>query len=102
MNGTKLSQRLADLHAGKRSWPAEFVLRATGLLFLAACWRLVQVAHRMATTPAPHPAGIADLAVCAGVLFLLCGGLMLTFVGPGLFLDIPLPPHFTRPSDFHG
>jgi hypothetical protein len=102
MNRTKLSERLADLHAGRRSWLAEFGLRGAGLLFLAGFWRLAQLAHHMATTPSPHPAGIADLAVCAGVVFLFCGGLMLTFVGPGLFLDIPLPPHFTRPSDFNG
>ncbi|SFF92179.1 hypothetical protein SAMN05518801_103203 [Novosphingobium sp. CF614] len=97
---TQLSGRFAALRAGRRWWPAEIALRGLGLSLLAACWRLALAAHRMATTPAPHSASIAELAVCTGVVFLLCGGLALAFVGPGLFLDIPLPPHFTRPTDF--
>lgn len=94
-----LSQRLAGLRAGRRWWPAEIAIRGLGLLFLAACWRLAEVAHRMATTPSPHPAGLAELAVCAAVVVLLCGGLTLTFAGPRLFADVPLPPHFTRRTD---
>lgn len=94
-----LSQRLADLRTGRRWWPAEIGMRGLGLLLLAGCWRLALVAHRMATTPAPHTAGLTELAVCTAVVLLLCGGLTLTFVGPGLFRDVPLPPHFTRNRD---
>lgn len=99
MARTKLAERLAALREGKRWWPAEFVLRGAGLLLLAAGWRLALVVHRMATTPAPHEAGIAELAVSALVVFLLCGGLTLAFVGPGLFRQVPLPPHFARRTD---
>lgn len=91
---------LSALHAGRRCWPVEIVLRGIGLLFLAGCWRLTLTAHRMATAPAPHPARFADLAVCAGIVMLFCSGLALAFVGAGLFRDVPLPPHFTRGTDF--
>lgn len=97
---TRLTEGLAALRAGRRWWPAEIVLRGAGLLLFMGCWRLALVAHRMATTPAPYPAGIGALAVSAAIVILLCGGLMLTFVGPVLFLEIPLPPHFTRTTNF--
>lgn len=95
----KLAEGLSALREGKRWWPAELVLRALGLLLLAGCWRLALVAHRTATTPVPHEAGIAELAVSAGVVLLLCSGVTLTFLGPGLFRDVPLPPHFARRTD---
>lgn len=91
---------LSDLHAGRRCWPVEIVLRGIGLLFLAGSWRLTLTAHRMATAPALHPAHFADLAVCAAAVLMLCSGLALAFVGAGLFRDVPLPPHFTRGTDF--
>lgn len=100
MTRIRLKNGLATLRAGKRWWTAEIVLRAFGMLFLAGCWRLTLIAHRMATMPMPHEATFARLAVCAAIVFLLCSGLTLTFVGPVLFLDIPLPPHFTRPTHF--
>lgn len=96
----KLTEGLAASRAGRVWWPAEIVLRGLGLLFLTGDWRLALAAHRMATTPASHPAGMADLAVCAALVVLFCGGLTLVFAGPVLFLDIPLPPHFTRPTNF--
>ncbi|HKT84795.1 MAG TPA: hypothetical protein VJQ77_01770 [Novosphingobium sp.] len=94
----KLKQALAALHEGKRWWPAELVLRGAGLLLLTGSWHLALALRRMAAMPAPHEASIAELAVCAAIVFLLCGGLVLAFAGPVLFLDIPLPPHFTRPT----
>lgn len=94
-----LAKGLAALRAGRRWWPAEIILRGAGALLLAGFWHLALVAHRMATTPAPHQAGLSELALCAGAVLLLCGGLVLTFAGPILFLDVPLPPHFTRNRD---
>ena len=96
MARTRLLEEMAALRAGRRWWPAEIVLRGAGVLLLTGSWRLLVIMHRVATTPVPHEANIAELAVCALIVFLLCGGLMLTFAGPVLFLDIPLPPHFTR------
>jgi glucose dehydrogenase len=95
-----LAEGYSALRAGTRWWPAEIVLRGLGLLFLTGLWLLAPVAHRMATTPAPHPAGMADLAVCTVLVVLLCAGLTLTFAGPVLFLDIPLPPHFAHTTSF--
>lgn len=94
-----LSERIAGLCAGKRWWLAEIALRALGLLMLAGCAQLALTVHHLATTPAPHDAGPGELARCAVIVVLLCGGFMLTFVGPGLLRDIPLPPHFTRHTD---
>lgn len=88
--------RLPALRRGERWWPAEIVLRGLGAAMLAAAWRLALTAHRMATTPAPHPAGLIDLAVCAAIVVLLCVGLMLGFEGPGLLRDVPLSPWFTQ------
>lgn len=100
MTRADLSQRLAALRSGQRWWPAEAGMRGLGLMLLGEFWRLTLVARSMAVTPAPHPAGAADLAVCTAIVFLLCSGLTLVLAGPGLFLDVPLPPHFTRPADF--
>lgn len=99
MTRIKLTEGLARLRAGRRWWPAEIVLRAFGSLLLAGFWRLALVEHRMATTPVPHQASAGDLGICAVMVFLLCAGLTLTFAGPVLFLDVPLPPHFTRPTN---
>ncbi|AXB75442.1 hypothetical protein [Novosphingobium sp. P6W] len=91
-----LRSKLASLRRGERWWPAEIVLRALGLALLAGCWRLAITAQRMAMQPAPHPASAADLAVCAGVVVLLCAGLMLGIEGPGLLRDVPLTDWFTH------
>ena len=94
-----LSQRFFALRAGRRWWPAEIGVRGLGLLLLAACWHVALIARRLAITPAFHPADLAELALCAAVVLLLCAGTTLTFAGPWLFRDVPLPPHFTRRTD---
>lgn len=92
--------RIAALRQGTRWWPAEVALRLTGVALLLACRRLAAIAHRLANVPAPHPAGAIDLALCALILALLCGGLVLTFYGPGLLRAVPLPGYFTRQDAF--
>lgn len=99
MTGTGLRHRLAALGEGRRWWPAEIALRGLGVLLLAAFWRVAQLVHRLTTTPPPHPASLGELGLCAASVVLLCGGLTLGGVGPGLFRHVPLPPHFTRYPD---
>lgn len=99
MTGTGLPHRLAALREGERWWVAEIVLRGLGLLLLVAFWRLAQFVHRLTTAPPPHPASLGELGLCAASVILLCSGLTLAGVGPGLFRRVPLPPHFTRYPD---
>lgn len=100
MSILRTSGKLEALRAGQHWWPAEIVLRGLGLLSLAGFGRLAAIVHRMAITPALHSPGLGELALCAGLVILLCGGLTLTCVGPGLFRRVPLPPHFTRYTDY--
>lgn len=73
-------------------------MRGLGLLGLAAGWRVLGAEHRMAVVPPFHPAGPADLALCALFVALLSAGLALTIWGPGLLREIDLPGHFPASS----
>jgi len=99
VTGTGLNNRLATLRKGQRWWAAEVVLRALGLLALVAFWRLAQFVHRLTAALPRHPASLWELALCAASVALLCSGLTLVGVGPGLFRHVPLPPHFTLYPD---
>lgn len=90
-----LHPRIAALRRGERWWPAEIALRGLGAALLYAGWRVALLARDMATQGPPHPAGAADLAVCAAVVVLLCTGLTLGFEGPGLLRDVPLIAWFS-------
>lgn len=97
----EIARRLASLRRGERWWTAEIAVRGLGLALLGLGWRVARLAGRMATTPAPHPAHAADLAVCALLVVLLCAGIVLVLEGPGLLRDVPLPGYFTHDRGPH-
>lgn len=86
-----MSEKFRGLRKGERWWAAECVLRAAGLVSLAACWRMALVAHAFIIAPPPHQPTLVEFLICAGVFLLLAAGLALTFEGPGLFRHYPVP-----------
>ena len=91
-----LENRIAALRRGDRWLPAELTLRSLGAVLLYACWDLSTVEHRFAIAPDLHPARLADLGLCALIVALLSGGLVLALYGPGVLRDVPLPSYFTQ------
>lgn len=86
-----MSRNLDRLRKGERWWTAEVVLRALGMLSLAACYRLGIVAHRLVTTPPRHQATLGEFAVCLVIAVCLTSGLAFTMFGPKLFQHVPVP-----------
>lgn len=86
-----MSRHLDRLRRGERWWAAEIVLRTLGVLLFGGCYKFALMAHRLITTPPPHPATPGEFAVCAATFFLLVSGLAFTVEGPGLFRHVPIP-----------
>lgn len=86
-----MSRHLDRLRRGERWWAAEFVLRAIGLTLLGSCYKLGFLAHRMVTTLPQHQATPGEFAICAAIFLALTCGIALTFFGPGLFKEVPIP-----------
>jgi hypothetical protein len=83
------------LRRGERCWPAEFVLRATGLGLLGLCALLARIVisdvHRTVVDTAP------EFLLAALAFFCLTGGLALLLFGPRLFKEMPTPPRALLP-----
>lgn len=88
-----MSRNLDRLRRGERWWPAEAVLRALGLLVLAASGRLALIAHRLLSASQPHQATAREFGLCLAIGLLLNLGLGLLLFGPKLFEHVPIPPH---------
>lgn len=86
-----MSGNLERLRKGERWWAAEGVLRAGGLILLAAGCRAIVLAQALVSAPPQHAATLAEFAVCAAAFASLSCGLALAIVGPGLLRQIPIP-----------
>jgi hypothetical protein len=90
---------LDRIRRGERCWTAEIVLRGIGIILLGGCYKLGLLANRILTVPPPHQATPGEFALCTALFLALTSGLALTFVGPGLFAEVPIPQnsaHFPR------
>jgi hypothetical protein len=86
---------IGKLRRGERYWPAEIVLRASGLSLLGLCAILARlvvadIQHSLVETP---PEFLLAALVFAG----LTGGLALLLFGPRLFKLMPTPPRALLP-----
>ena len=79
------------LGTGERWWAAEFAVRAAGLALLAACALATLWLYRSVHQPPTHQANALELVAATVVVVGGCGGCMLTFVGPTLFEQVPIP-----------
>lgn len=86
-----MSSHFDRLRRGERWWPAEFVLRGLGAALLGGCYKLAVMAHHLIAAPPPHDATPGEFAICLAVVITLTSGLALTFFGPGLFEEVPIP-----------
>ena len=88
-----MSGNLERLQRGERWWAAELVFRACGLILLGACYRAALLAHLLINSLPLHQATPVEFAICAAAFLTLTSGLALTFAGPGLLRQVPIPPH---------
>lgn len=88
-----MSRHFDCLRRGERWWAAEFVLRSIGLALLGGCYELGLLAHRLVMTLPLHRGTPGEFAICAATFLALSSGLALTFFGPGVFREVPIPPH---------
>lgn len=86
-----MSSILERFRLGQRCWPAECGLRSVGIALLAACGKMLVLAHRMISAPPSHQTTFAEFGLCAVAFFLLTSGLAFTLEGPGLFRWVPIP-----------
>jgi hypothetical protein len=85
------------MQQGERVWPAEALLRLSGLALLGACRLAALWLLRLVRIAPPHQGTPAEVAVAAAVFVCLTTGLALLFEGPGLFRLMPRPPRALLP-----
>ncbi|MBO9670717.1 MAG: hypothetical protein J7485_09390 [Sphingobium sp.] len=86
------------MERGKRSWPAEIVLRSFGLAMLGMCAASALWVFRLVHQPPPHEARPIE---CLAALLAVIGwslGWAFFAVGPGLFKLVPVPQRYWRYS----
>ena len=86
---------ISKLQRGERYWPAEVLLRASGLAMLAFCALLARtvvgdVHHTVVET-------LPEFLLASLAFFCLTAGLALLSFGPRLFKLMPTPPRALLP-----
>lgn len=88
---------LSRLQRDERVWPAELVLRASGLVSLYACLLVWRWDYCLVAIPPEHEATPQEFAVALLAVVFLSIGLALTLEGPNLLRRVPLPPRALLP-----